>query len=133
MPFCTECGKPIPENAKFCRHCGAKVELDPAAQPQAEEQPVVHTEPEVSKPESSEPVNPEPVASEPEQPTAKQPALNMMEREQEPAPVQAAQAVAFPWEELRKRRMLRYAGIAAAAVERFIIDGAFRRRGSTRN
>lgn len=30
MKFCTECGEKIPDNAKFCYHCGTKLELTPS-------------------------------------------------------------------------------------------------------
>ena len=36
MPFCTECGKQNPDDARFCSQCGRKLETDAAAEASAE-------------------------------------------------------------------------------------------------
>ncbi len=57
--FCTNCGKPIPDDSRFCTECGAPVELVEAVEAfDAPEQPVYQQEPQqpVYQQESQEPV-----------------------------------------------------------------------------
>ena len=30
--FCTQCGKPSPDNSRFCKHCGFRFNAEPEAQ-----------------------------------------------------------------------------------------------------
>ena len=71
MRYCTQCGKPLAENALFCAYCGAKVVIpEQPAQPEPvpeeivkpAEEPVVE---EAEAPAVAEPVAEEPVAEEP--------------------------------------------------------------------
>ena len=76
--YCTNCGKPIPEESKFCTHCGHPVEPDapPAAEtsPVAEMTPAPETPPVVETPAPAEtpavPDAPPAVEATPEPPVA---------------------------------------------------------------
>lgn len=69
MAFCIQCGNPLSEDARFCAHCGARVEpiaqaepVEPVFDPVAE--PVVPVEPVYTEP--AEPVYAPPVQEQPQ-------------------------------------------------------------------
>ena len=45
MPFCTNCGKPVKENFKFCSSCGNSVEMAASREAPADPTPVIAPEP----------------------------------------------------------------------------------------
>ena len=63
MRYCTQCGKPLAENALFCAYCGAKVVIpEQPAQPEPVPEEIVKP---AEEPVVEEPVAEEPVAEEP--------------------------------------------------------------------
>jgi hypothetical protein len=67
MPFCSNCGKQLAEDARFCGFCGTPVEIIPEPEPEPVPEPMPEPAPEpvvepVSEPDTEPVVDPEPEA-----------------------------------------------------------------------
>lgn len=117
--FCSQCGRQLPDTAKFCSFCGAKLDLEPSAAAQTLEVPV-YDDAQDTTPESACPVE-QSAQEEPSVSAAPSPDAEWTEAEQlQPYVLEEMGAAAVqeerPAVSRRKRWLLAVGGIVAVAA-----------------